>query len=521
MKLSEFKRENDMATFAAAMEYMKEHPGSTLEIEPGEYILTSDLAKNAQKNVMNGSYGVIPEKVMFNPDYKYTKGIDICGHKGTKIYAYGVTLMVDGFMEPVSVTDSEDVEIYGLTIDHKRKPYSRGRVVLAEKAGNNLKCVIELDKDCPIQKETPLRLRYKFFDKAHGYPLYSMLADVKYIDEYHLEQHIYDYEDIEPGDFFYTWHTFHSRPGILIERVKNMLLCDVTIHSQPGMGIVGNRSEDITMKRLSVVPSPGHHVSTNTDATHFTSTKGTLRYENCTFDGQGDDSSNVHGYFQEIIERISARECIMMEKTPGGTHAQTLDYPDIGDILELTDMDSLCVREKYTVLECEPMPEKWCTRIVLDKDIPEETNRLAFIDITRLPHLEIIGCNASKHIARGILIKTRSALIEGNTFADLPLAGIEAAAEGWWYEGVCPANVVIRRNRIINCGCGILIKADSEKADGQSIFNITVEDNIIDCPKAEYGIFARNVKGLKLARNKIIAGKEAIKITDCTDVVKE
>jgi hypothetical protein len=287
------------------------------------------------------------------------------------------------------------------------------------------------------------------------------------------------------------------------------------------MGIVGNRSEDITIKRLSVVPSVGHHVSTNTDATHFTSIKGTLRYENCTFVGQGDDSSNVHGYFQEIIEKISYRECVMQEKTPGGTHAQTLDYPDVGDILELTDMDTLCVKETYTVLECEPMPEKWCTRIVLDKDIPENTDRLAFIDITRLPHLEIIGCNARNHIARGILIKTRSALIEGNTFEGIPLAGIEAAAEGWWYEGVCPANVEIRRNRVINCGCGILIKADSEKADGQSIFNITVEDNIIDCPTAEYGIFARNVCGLKCSRNSINVKGEALHIESCTDVTAE
>ena len=80
---------------------------------------------------MAGEYGKNPQRVMFNPGYVYSRGVDFAGQTGTVVEAYGVTLMVDGFMEPVSLRDCADVEVRGLTVDHKRKPYSRFTVTEA------------------------------------------------------------------------------------------------------------------------------------------------------------------------------------------------------------------------------------------------------------------------------------------------------------------------------------------------------------------------------------------------------
>ena len=128
MKLSDFRADNDRDSFAKAMQYLREHPGSTLTVDPGVYFLSDEQSRAAQYAVMSGAWGKNPQKVMFHPDYRYTKGIDLHGIRGCRIEAYGVTLMVDGFMEPISVTDCEKVEICGLTIDHLRKPYSKGVV---------------------------------------------------------------------------------------------------------------------------------------------------------------------------------------------------------------------------------------------------------------------------------------------------------------------------------------------------------------------------------------------------------
>ena len=267
-------------------------------------------------------------------------------------------------------------------------------------------------------------------------------------------------------------------------------------------------------------------MSTNTDATHFTSIKGLLRLENCTFEGQGDDFVNVHSYYQAIIKKEGDRTCLMQEKTPDGTHAQSLDYPDVGDTLELTNRRTMLLYDTFKVVACTPMPDEWMCRIVLDHPLPENTEDFVLADVTRIPKLEVVGCNAFCHFARSILIKTRGVLIEGNTFRDVQGPAIYVAPEAWWYEGISPADVTIRRNRIINCGyawgdSAISVLASSDEAQGQCLNNITIEDNIIEVPKTSHGIIVKNTDGVKITRNQIICKSDPIIIDDCVNILSD
>ena len=523
----EFLTDDHTESFARAMEYLRNHPYTTLVVEPGEYTITTPLAREAQRSVMAGEYGRNPQKVMFNPKYEYSRGIDFYGQTGTVVEAYGVTLMVDGFMEPISLRDCAQVELRGLVIDHKRKPYTRAVVARASelREDGSRECVLELDEACPISEHTPMNLRYLFFDPNTYENIYAWYDTWKLIDDRHVEMNVGDAAKVVAGvTELYTVHTLHSRPTILIERASDVKLTDVTIHSQPGMGVVGNRSHNVTLSGLCVVPSLGHHMSTNTDATHFTSMTGLLRLENCTFEGQGDDFVNVHAYYHQIIERPAPNECYMQEKTPDGTHAQTLDYPDVGDVLELTDRKSMKLVDSFTVLECEPLHDEWKCRVVLDHPLPEDTEGLVLADVTRLPKLEVVGCHARSHFARSILIKTRNVTIENNHLFDVQGSGIHVAPEAWWYEGVSPENVVIRGNRIVKCcyrwtGKGaITVMADTSDPSIKCMKNVLIEDNIIDCPTTEWGIFVRNVDGVTLRRNRVLAKKENVVIQCCDNV---
>lgn len=522
--LTEFTAASDIETFAAAMEYLCENPGTTLIVPPGTYHITSDLAKNAMHSVMTGEWGRNPQSIMFNPKYKYTRGISFDGQRGTRMIADGAVFMIEGFMEPVSLINCEDVEVRGFTIDHLRKPYSRGTIKdlqPADEKGEH-ECIIEFDEECPVYEKSPLTLRYIFYDPDTGRNLYLGLHHYTFVDPYHLKAKLGNHPALHDGVLFYTVHSFHSRPGILIENAKNIRLTDVTIHSQPGMGIVGNRSEDVLISGLKVIPSEGHHMSTDTDATHFTSMKGLLRFENCVFDGQGDDFTNVHSYYQAVIGREEGNTCTIQEKTPDGTHAQTLDYPDIGDTLELTNRNTLQTVGHYTVTGCIPMHDEWMCRVTLDKPLPDDTEDLVLSDITRLPRVELVNCTATRHFARSILLKNRDALIENCTFRDVMGPAIVAAAEAWWYEGVCPANIVIRGNKIYNCAetwgeaGGIVVKADADCAEGCSIYNITIEDNYIECPNGKPGIFVRNTDGVVIRNNTIVTtGEISMHIESC------
>ncbi len=528
ISLTDFTRENDTATFAAAMAYLRQHPGSTLLVPPGTYHITGEKAKNAMECVFNGVWGRNPQRTMFNPKYEYDIGISFEGQKGTTVIADGATLMVEGFMEPISLKDCEDVTLKGFTVDHLRKPYSHGTVrELSEADQSGVRhCIIEFDENSPITENTTLDIRYLFYSMTAGKDLFQVyMPSHTFIDSHHIKADLIAAPDLRDGDRFYTTHVFHARPGILIERAKNITLEDITIHSHAGMGIVGNRSHNVTVRRLSVIPAPGHHMSTNTDATHFTSMTGKLRLEDCRFEGQGDDFTNVHVYYQAIVGKEGEKTYYLQEKTPDGTHAQTLDYPDIGDTMELTSRRTLECLGSYTVVDCVPMHEEWMCKVTLDRPLPEDTEELMLADVTRLPFVEIVGCHARRHLARSVLLKVRGALVENNTLIETMGTAIVLAAEAGWYEGVTPANITVRGNTIVDCGLswshinGIMVKAECKEPKGQTLRNIVIENNIITHTNGRPGIEVCNTEGLVIRDNDIRCGGDVdIVVRDCKDI---
>ena len=126
LNLSDFPGADDRERFAAALAETKKHPGATLLVPPGVYHITTDLARQTMNNAISGRYGDNPEDAMFSPDFPFSVGISLSGHEGTTLQAYGARLMVEGFMEVLSLDHCRGVTVRGLTIDHVRKPYSRG-----------------------------------------------------------------------------------------------------------------------------------------------------------------------------------------------------------------------------------------------------------------------------------------------------------------------------------------------------------------------------------------------------------
>lgn len=531
--LSKFPAESDSERFALAMAYLKKHPYTTLIIEEGTYNLTDERAREVQRAVMAGEYGRNPEHILFRPNFEYTRGIYFEGQRGTRVIAEGVTLIIDGFMEPISIRGCEDIEIKGFTISHKRLPYSRGVVTeVTEPMGNTHRreSVIEFDEDCPIKEASPMVIKVWPFDpktKKKTRADHDIWAR-RFIDSHHIMLPFDNADEILPGVEFYVGHTAHFRPAVLIENSKDVILDSLTVNNQPGMGILGNRSENITLKNVKVVPVDGHNFSTNCDATHFSAIKGLLRIENCTFRGHGDDMTNVHTYYQKIVSVEGDRVCYMQEKTPDGTHAQTLDYPDVGDKLELCDIDSLRLIDTFTVTDVRTMRDEWMCRVELDHALPENAEGLILSNVTWVPKTEIVGCSATCHNARSLLVKSRDVLLEGNLFANVVGPAIVVSPEANWYEGVSSRDVTIRGNRIIECAekwygdpGAIMVFAGAEHPSGQVLSNIVIEDNVINCPFTPHGITARNVDGLIVRGNKIISKDEPVIIGECTNVCFE
>ncbi|MGF7080750.1 right-handed parallel beta-helix repeat-containing protein [Mucilaginibacter sp. UYCu711] len=514
--------QNDAAQLRQAISYCKTHPGITLYFPPGVYDFSDEKAVQLMQDVAAGRLGKNPQKTIFTPYYPYVKGLDFKGLQNIVIEAEGATLLCDGWLEPISLNNCKNIRLKGITIDYKHKPYSIGKIVEVQPTYFDA-----LYEDIyPVDTNVTM-LRITIYDvKARRYLNTEFVPPHKIIGPHKLRF----FRKIDPlmlGNLLRSPRSFHFRPAILIQEAENIKLEDVTIHAQPGMGIVGHRSKNITLTGVKVVPPAGGIQSSNTDATHFTSCIGLLRYENCQFEGQGDDGINVHNYYYGL-QKSQNSSAYNLNTKGAELHAQVLDYPDVKDTLELVNRSTLAVVKKVVVKTRVNNIDSLYTTVTLNEKLPADIDNYYLINITRLPRVEIIGCNFINNRARGILIKTRNVLIERCLIKETSGTGIHIGAESNWLEGPTSANVIIRNNRIIRCGGGA---GTIERTSGIAVNviapdktlaglhkHITIEGNIIEGDHAENGIYISGATDVTIRSNEISGCTKPINIKYADDV---
>lgn len=254
ISLNEFQGVDDNSRLSAAIEYCRTHLGCTLIVPPGDYILRSTHATNVMNNVMRGAYGINAQEVLFKADFIFDRGLDLSGLRDTVIDGTGARLLADGYWEVISIRDAENVTVRGFVIDHIRRPYSRGTV---EKIENEW-ITIQLAAEYPITPQTPLGLRQCLYDFDNE-QLFALRVQETIVKNSHT---IMCRTEQPPhsswlGMYFYTVHCYHSCPAILVENSSDINICDVTIHSHHGMGVVGHRVQDLHMEECRIVPAEG------------------------------------------------------------------------------------------------------------------------------------------------------------------------------------------------------------------------------------------------------------------------
>jgi len=521
--LKDFSGQDPLTLFREALKYCRENPHTTLIVPPGRYVIRDEAAVQLMKDAMNGKMGNNPQDHIFTHYFPYSRGLDFSGCRDITVEGYGAWILCDGWMEPVSIENCVNITIKGLTIDYLRKPYSIGMVINeCEKYYD-----VKFDERYPVNSSMPTPRIYAYSKEKARFSDEGWDCEKK---ESVADQTIRFYGEKPAsiiGEAVCVWHSFHFRPAILIHEAVNTTLLEVTIHSQPGMGIVGHRSENIYAKRIRIVPEAGEYMSVNTDATHFTSCKGDLCFEDCQFEGHGDDAINVHNYYYTIKNRQGNTCEITVEEADA--HAQALDYPDVSDMLELVEIETLSPVREYQVISIENFKAEWKSKIVLDADLPEDISQYYLVNVTRLPKLEFTGCHVRNHLARGVLIKTRNVLVEGCTFESCMGTAIHLAAEGGWHEGVTSSHVIIRNNRMMRCGhgnqgrmmgaCGICVNIDAANPDTPNLHkDLLIENNIIEGENAAQGIYISSAEDVTIRYNEISGCVEPIKVLNSSNV---
>ncbi len=508
---------NDFDALRSATAYCRENPGTTLFFPPGVYDIDNEQARKIEFEAVSGAYGENVQGVLFRPDGPYVTALDLKGCNNTTIKAHGATLYLNGWYEVITMQGAKDITLEGISILYNRPPSTIGRIV--ETSAEWFDAEFDTERYRYIDNKVTGRLH--FFDHVRN-RLYTGWAKQKELLE---PGKIRFHSNSNPpvGDYFVLRHGGHYRPAIMVKECENVTINDVNIHSQPGMGIVGHLTKNIMIDNLQVVPEVGSVISSNTDATHFTSCSGTITIQNSKFKGQGDDCTNIHGYYYRMYPEADNKIEIKIEGAD--LHALSLDYPEIGDTMVVIDNKSMAEKGRYTVQSVDTSSVDWKVVIGLDRAIDvEKLDDYYMWNYTRFPKVRIYNNSVHSHLARSFLIKSRDVIIAKNCILNSTITAIKLGAELGWRESGPAENVLIEENYIT--GCGYAAGADvpscitlSTEARERPPFlnkNIVIRNNVFDTDK-NVAILLKDAENI-LVENNMANKKDYVKIENCQNI---
>lgn len=499
---------NDAAGLRAALAACKGNKAKVLYFPEGQYILADDKAIELQTAVFSGGYDSDVQEPLFNRHYDYVKGLDFQGIHNLTVEANGAEILCDGWMEPISLVETENIVINGLSIDYNRPPNSAGKIINMGAGFVD----VEFFDWCPVH-DSMLFPRIKIYNDEEGLFVNGALSENRgHLIAPQTLRFQSDNPNIEPGFIFWSIHSFHFRPAILLYKALNTTLNDVSIFAQPGMGIVGHLSENIWMNRLKIVPKTSNrYISCNTDATHFATNYGQIVFTDCDFGGQGDDATNVHNYYLVITDLTPDKTCTFLPPLED-LHSQKPDVPRPGDTLAIVNRETLEEIGQIRVQEVVSVnPETFAVTLSYQGQFDQNKDEILLANISALPSLVFKNSRVRAHRARSILCKTRHVLIEGNSFDGSTGTAIHIGAEGNWMEGVASEDVIIRNNTFTRNGGGagtidqtacIAIQVEAQRKDVPGLHKrILIENNIFLEPRARYIITVSGAEDVSIRNN--------------------
>ena len=443
----------------AAVAYCAKTGASRLVLPGGELRLRPDRAEEKYQFISNNDESL--KRIAF----------DLEGMRDFTIEGAGTKLLFSGFISPFNLERCRNVTIRDLSIDYARTFHSEG-IVRAAGPG-------WLDVEFPEEYVCDLSdgcLRF-LDDEGTVYPFSSLLEfdAVKrepafHVDDYWLAKHTIVARQ-QPGGLVRIFRddlkagignvmvfgaARRLNPGFTISDSEGIAIRDVNLYHCGGMGVIAQRSRDIELHRLRVVPAPGKGrvISITADATHFVNCGGYIRLLDCTFENQKDDATNIHGLYMPVDSMTAPDRALLRWGHAGqygvdflvpGMRVEVVDNMNLETYAHLTVESVNRINKNYTEVKfAEPLPERAGKShlIAADEDYPEVLVR---------------GCRMSGNRARGLLLGSRGRIvIERNYFH---IAGAAVLFEGdgnYWFEQSGVRDVSIRDNVFENCNYGSL-----------------------------------------------------------------
>ena len=456
--LKEGQAEKDaMPAIREALAACRETNATKLVLPEGTLRIWPELAYEKYQFISNNTESI--KRIAF----------DLEGMDNFTVEGQNTLLLFTGFVSPFSLEGCKNVTIKDLSVDYTRTFHSEGIIEATGKGYLDIR--FPEDYRCNITNgclyfTDENRITYEFsnlleFDTEKKEPAFLVC-------DYWLSKRTIQAEKLENnlvrikrhdlkgtiGNTMVFGAAARYNPCFFISDCAGINIHNVNIWHCGGMGVIAQRSRDIELLNVDVVPSPGKGriISITADATHFVNCAGYIRMIDCKFCNQKDDATNVHGLYMAIDEFLSPEKVVLKWRN-SGQHG--VDFIEPGMKVEIVNQkttDTYCYAQVKAVEKLNDV----ATVVTFTEALPEgvERNMVVAAD-EEYPEVLIKGCYMSGNRARGLLIGSRAQMIIEDNYFHIPGAAILLEGDGnFWFEQAGVRDVIIRNNVFENCNYG-------------------------------------------------------------------
>lgn len=494
----------------------------------GTYYFQPDFATEKYVFTSNNDEGL--KRFVFN----------LSGITDLEIDAQGADFIFDGFVCPFLLDKSKRISLRNFSINYKRTFHTEGKIVAAYQDSLDIAFTTDFPYSVVNNKLTftgdkvigkdnagePKKVIYPFwhlleFDSAKREP-------AQFARDYLNVQNMI-VKELKPGVVRIFWPgivgnagntiIFNASdrlvPAITILSSENIDIRNITLFHAGGMGVVAQQSKNILLDKVSVEAPPGRMVSLVADATHFVNCGGKITMQNCLFESQVDDATNVHGIYVKIIKIISPTEVLVKLM-----HYQQFGFDFLKPLskVEIVEAESLNTYGENSVKKSERFNKEY-TKVTFNKPLLDKVKLGDVIASTdQYPEVLISNCKIQKNRARGFLLGSRGKIVIENNYFHTHCAAIVLEGDGrFWFEQAGVRNLIIRNNIFDNCnysfmlGIGIIMVGsgieESKKDVSRYNRNILIEKNT-------FRIFSPNIIRMYSVDNVTFKDNKIEKTTD-------
>ena len=357
---------------------------------------------------------------------------------------------------------------------------------------------------------------------------FANISKIEDLENHHVKITYTNADSIQEGYCFQMRNTERDHAGTFFWQSKDVTLNDLDIRFIHGFGMVGQFSENITMKDVDFETdkASGRTTAGYADFIQMSGCKGLIDISDCTFSNPHDDPINIHGTFLQVIGISDDRT----EVTVQYKHNETAGFPNyyVGDQVEFSTRGNMvpvsedgkvAVREVVKVDGPDGKGGKGSLndltkiKLIFDKPIPAEitaNNSHVVENITYTPEVKIHDNIFKETPTRGVLCTTRGKVeITDNMFDNMGMAAIYISndAQGW-YESGRTTDVTIKGNTFIvnplTAGAaGIFVQPTNGNVNGIVHKNMKIEDNTFFMAQSQNVLNAKCVENLTFKNNKV------------------